>query len=129
VDNFLGLKKRYSGGSIYGTVFPGIGKRAITEFTCLVKSREASLLQCVPKTGRTHQIRVHLKECGHPVLGDWQYGHTFECNIRPPRHMLHGCGLTLSHPKTGERVNFTAPLPKDFLDLQKKLFPRHNPSA
>ncbi|NGX46083.1 MAG: Ribosomal large subunit pseudouridine synthase C [Chlamydiae bacterium] len=125
VDNFLGVKKRYSGGTIYGSVAPKLGKRAITRFKCLVKSKEATFLECQPKTGRTHQIRVHLKERGHPVLGDWQYGQTFQCPLRPERHLLHAYKLVLDHPETGERVTFKAPLPKDFLEVQKKLFPRH----
>jgi 23S rRNA pseudouridine955/2504/2580 synthase/23S rRNA pseudouridine1911/1915/1917 synthase len=128
VDNFLGVKKRYSGGTIYGAVAPKLGKRAITRFKCLVKSREATLLECLPKTGRTHQIRVHLKERGHPILGDWQYGQTFQCPLKPERHLLHAYKLTLTHPQTGEKVTFTAPLPKDFLLIQKKLFPRHTSS-
>lgn len=126
VDNFLGLKKRYSGGSLYGSVVPGKGKRAITHFKCLLKSKEATLLDCQPRTGRTHQIRVHLMESGHPVLGDAQYGRTFQCLLRAQRHLLHAYLLTLSHPETAERLTFKAPLPKDFLSIQKKLFPRYN---
>jgi 23S rRNA pseudouridine1911/1915/1917 synthase len=62
-------------------------------------------------TGRTHQIRVHLKHLGHPVLGDDTYGK------RGPftRQMLHAWKLGFTHPRTGERMNFQAPIPPDFL--------------
>jgi 23S rRNA pseudouridine1911/1915/1917 synthase len=63
-----------------------------------------------PKTGRTHQIRVHLAAIGHPIAGDRLYG-------RPParvaRQFLHAWRLAFDHPRTGERVTFEAPLPDD----------------
>ena len=70
-----------------------------------------SLVECRLHTGRTHQIRVHLKSLGHPILGDVLYG-----GPRPPeRPMLHAWKLAFRHPRTGEEKEFCAPLPADFL--------------
>jgi len=121
-DYFLGLKKRYAGGSIYAACPAEKGKRAITHFTCLKQGKDASLLKCVPITGRTHQIRVQLKELGHPVLGDYQYCREFKCVYRPTRLLLHAQSLSFFHPLTGEEMHMTAPIPKDFLRAQKKIF-------
>ena len=71
----------------------------------------ASLLECRLHTGRTHQLRVHLKHLGHPILGDVLYG-----GVRPPeRQMLHAWKLAFRLPRTGEEREFVAPLPADFL--------------
>lgn len=70
-----------------------------------------SLVECNLHTGRTHQIRVHLKHLGHPILGDVLYG-----GMRPPeRPMLHAWKLAFVHPRTGQEREFCAPLPSDFL--------------
>jgi 23S rRNA pseudouridine1911/1915/1917 synthase len=86
------------------------GRDALTRYRVLESREGKALVQCQPKTGRTHQIRVHLKHLGHPVSGDPAYGRrgSFE------RHMLHAWKLEFTHPATGERVSFTAPLPLDF---------------
>ncbi len=70
-----------------------------------------SLVECSLHTGRTHQIRVHLKHLGHPILGDVLYG-----GLRPPeRPMLHAWKLAFAHPRTGQEREYCAPLPADFL--------------
>jgi 23S rRNA pseudouridine1911/1915/1917 synthase len=71
----------------------------------------ATLVECTLHTGRTHQIRVHLKHLGHPLLGDETYGR----RAGFPRQMLHAWQLGFTHPRTGERVRFSAPMPPDFL--------------
>ena len=101
IENYLAKKHVYEGGVIYGPTTKEKGKRAITLWKCLKKRREASLVQCEPITGRTHQIRVHLSGIGHPVLGDYQYGKRFLCKVKPPRHMLHASRLEFVHPETG----------------------------
>jgi 23S rRNA pseudouridine1911/1915/1917 synthase len=76
----------------------------------------AALLRCHIHTGRTHQIRVHLKSLGHPILGDSTYGwkpHPTQ-PIVPPRVMLHAETLTFLHPITGRKMEMRAPLPEDF---------------
>jgi 23S rRNA pseudouridine1911/1915/1917 synthase len=72
----------------------------------------ATLLEVRPRTGRTHQIRVHLASIGHPVLGDVTYGGP---DVMPGlgRPMLHAARLGFVHPATGEHVTYRAPLPGD----------------
>jgi len=85
------------------------------------KKKIFSLLEVEPKTGRTHQIRVHLKYFGYPVVADEFYAgrKTYRADkLWCPRQFLHASELSFVHPKTGERVKFSAPLP---LDLKKAL--------
>jgi 23S rRNA pseudouridine1911/1915/1917 synthase len=71
----------------------------------------ASLLRCTLDTGRTHQIRIHTRAVGHPVLGDRQYGQA--TTYDPPRLALHATRLALAHPITGEPLDFESPWPAD----------------
>lgn len=86
------------------------GREATTLYRMLGSQEGQTLLECRPQTGRTHQIRVHLKYLGHPVVGDITYGrrgfHT--------RHYLHAWKIAFRHPIRGERLEFLAPLPSDF---------------
>lgn len=88
------------------------GREAITEWTVLARSHGATLLDVHILTGRTHQIRVHMKHIGHPVCGDPIYGSAK--GLKVPRLMLHAYTLSFTHPTTGERMTFTAPLPEVF---------------
>jgi 23S rRNA pseudouridine1911/1915/1917 synthase len=99
------------------TVSPG-GRFAQTDFKVLKKSGIYTYLEAYPRTGRTHQIRVHLAKIGHPVLGDPLYSKTSQ---EFPRMMLHAWRLEIDHPKTGQRLTLTAPLPKDFQKVLKVL--------
>jgi 23S rRNA pseudouridine1911/1915/1917 synthase len=83
----------------------------------------AALVRCQIFTGRTHQIRVHLKSLGHPILGDALYGWKPDARLakQPARVMLHAEHLVLAHPATGRELDLRAPLPKDFLDMIKGL--------
>jgi 23S rRNA pseudouridine1911/1915/1917 synthase len=79
---------------------------------------KASLLRCRIHTGRTHQIRVHLKSLGHPVLGDSTYGwKQAEGLPKPPRVMLHAEHLVFAHPTRAKTMDVHAPLPADFQAL------------
>ena len=80
-----------------------------------------TLLHCFPLTGRTHQIRVHLKHIDHPIVGDEKYGgrKTLRLDRRwCPRQFLHASYIEFDHPRTGKRVSFESPLPED---LEKAL--------
>ena len=88
------------------------GREAITEWTVLARGRGVSLLDVHILTGRTHQIRVHMRHIGHPVCGDPIYGSAKGAKV--PRLMLHAYSLTFTHPRTGERLTFTAELPEAF---------------
>ncbi|MGH7907875.1 MAG: RluA family pseudouridine synthase [Candidatus Binataceae bacterium] len=72
----------------------------------------ATLVRARPETGRTHQIRVHLASIGHPCLGDSLYGRNGAETIFA-RQALHALSLSFNHPRTGERLEFTAPIPAD----------------
>ncbi|MBV9009419.1 MAG: RluA family pseudouridine synthase [Verrucomicrobia bacterium] len=88
------------------------GRAARTDFRVVRSGAEASLIECRLHSGRTHQIRVHLQHLGHPVLGDKVYAGRRGGNF--PRQMLHAWKLAFDHPRTDERVHFTAPFPEDF---------------
>jgi 23S rRNA pseudouridine1911/1915/1917 synthase len=87
----------------------------VTEFAVLEHFGRASLLSVRILTGRTHQIRVHLASIGHPVVGDSTYGHAkANAEFGIARQALHAAKLSFTHPATGERVEYEAPLPADF---------------
>jgi 23S rRNA pseudouridine1911/1915/1917 synthase len=83
----------------------------------------AALIRCQIFTGRTHQIRVHLKSLGHPILGDALYGWKPDPRLaqQPERVMLHAEHLVFAHPISGKEIDLRAPLPKDFLAMIKGL--------
>lgn len=101
------------------------GKPAQTQVTPLAASNGATLVQCLPRTGRTHQIRVHMEHLGHPLLGDRLYGGPgYTGGTRPTsigRAMLHAHKLQVPHPKDGRAMGFEAPPPEDFAGLAKSL--------
>ena len=89
------------------------GREAITDWQVLERGRGVTLVDVHILTGRTHQIRVHMKHLGHPVCGDPIYGSPRGAKV--PRLMLHAWSLAFTHPATGERMTFTAPLPAEFV--------------
>jgi 23S rRNA pseudouridine955/2504/2580 synthase/23S rRNA pseudouridine1911/1915/1917 synthase len=121
IDNYLGKKGGYEGQTLYGGVSEN-GLRAITRFQTLAHGKGASLLLCDIKTGRTHQIRVHFSEKGHPLLGDHQYGRKFCCSFEPSRHLLHAWKLVFIHPFTKKRIELKAQVPEDFKRALEELF-------
>jgi 23S rRNA pseudouridine1911/1915/1917 synthase len=103
------------------------GRRAITDYEVVERLRHASLIRCSLRTGRTHQIRVHLKHLGHPIIGDPVYSGPQWKGIPDKRiqkaiagvgrQMLHAERIRFPHPRTGAVVTFTAPWPDDFRGL------------
>lgn len=121
IDNYLGKKGEYAGQTIYGKVAPSQGVRAVTHFRVLSRANKASLVACEPKTGRTHQLRVHLSGMGHPILGDRQYAKAFVCDVTPQRNMLHAYQLQFIHPTSSKPITITAPIPVDFQQVMHSL--------
>ena len=79
-----------------------------------------TLVDCRLETGRTHQIRVHLAAIGHPVAGDVRYGGA-EARLALERPFLHAHRLSFDHPRTGERLSFSSPLPPDLAAVLAEL--------
>jgi len=114
---------------------PEIGKPAVTHYKVLERFGYVTLVSCILETGRTHQIRVHMKHIGHPLFNDERYGGhlilkgtTFtkykqfieNCFKALPRQALHAKTLGFMHPTTGEYMRFDTELPQDFQDCIEK---------
>ncbi len=98
------------------------GQRAVTHIEPLERLEGATLVACRLETGRTHQIRIHLAELGHPVLGERVYIRDFrEPPIPAQRVMLHAAELGFIHPKTGRPVHWEEPPPDDFRQTVERL--------
>jgi 23S rRNA pseudouridine1911/1915/1917 synthase len=126
IETPLGRSKRHPERI---TVRPeGEGRPARTYYELRQRFAGHAYVECHPKTGRTHQLRVHLASVGHPVIGDalyvprgrklapWPAG-----AAEPARQMLHAAGLTFRHPVLGEPLAFEAPLPADFAQALEAL--------
>ena len=103
----------------------GEGKLAITDYQVIARfGAEYTLCKFVLQTGRTHQIRVHAKHLGNPVVGDLVYGYKKQ-KLGVEGQLLHATYLELTHPSRGERMTFYAPLPPVFLGILQKLCAKH----
>lgn len=89
------------------------GRSAVTDFTVLERFGAYTLVRCKLRTGRTHQIRVHMKHIGHSVVGDKAYGIKNE-RFALSGQLLHAKEISFIHPETGETMTFSCPLPEDF---------------
>lgn len=134
VDNYIG---RNPANRLVNMVFPeeNLGKRAITHWKVLEDLYYVSLVECQLETGRTHQIRVHMKHLGHPLFSDAKYdgdqirkGTVFtkykqfvqNCFKIMPRQALHAYALGFEHPRTGKEIYFEQELPADFAECMEK---------
>jgi 23S rRNA pseudouridine1911/1915/1917 synthase len=99
------------------------GKNAVTHFKVLERFKDFTLVQCELETGRTHQIRVHMKYIGYPLAGDPKYGPRKTLNING--QALHAEVLGFNHPRTEEYMEFQAELPKEFEQLLAQLKNNH----
>ena len=93
------------------------GKRAVTHYRVLKRFQKYTYVECVLETGRTHQIRVHMANIGHPLLGDEVYAGGRKCPYRLQGQTLHAKILGFSHPATGQYIELDAPLPEYFTHL------------
>lgn len=98
------------------------GKEAITEFTVINTDLQENraLVKCKLLTGRTHQIRVHMAFIGCPIVGDTVYGYRKQ-RLKLKRQFLHAAELAFDHPTTGERMEFSEPLPSSLENILEKL--------
>jgi len=98
-----------------------LGKFACTHVRVDRRLRGATLVSCKLETGRTHQIRIHLSEDGHPLLGDSRYARRRIDTPPAPRVMLHAASLGFRHPQSGEDLHFEEPLPPDMQAVLNEL--------
>ena len=96
------------------------GRRAVTHWQVLERFPGFTYVECRLETGRTHQIRVHMAYLGHPILGDTVYG-AKKAVPGLQGQCLHAVGLRFVHPRTGELVELSCPLPAEFAQQLKKL--------
>lgn len=116
LESFLAAVGKSGKIQKFGSVKSG-GKKAITEFSVLESTARFTLLEVGIATGRTHQIRVHLSEEGHPVVGDSLYGSPEKFYGTYARHMLHAHALTIEHPVTGNSLRIESPMPPLFREI------------
>jgi RluA family pseudouridine synthase len=121
VDNYLGKLAQYQGQSLWGSVSAEKGLHARTEWELIKKGKETAMLTCMPITGRTHQIRVHLSGIGHPILGDHSYGHKAKSPFSTPRCCLHAFSISFTHPFTKEPLYIEAEIPEDMQSIIQQL--------
>lgn len=113
-QNYIGRWKDSSGQVFHGEVPAHKGQLAVTKWKMGGKGSNTSLILAFPETGRTHQIRIHLQNLGHPILGDLRYSAKHSTSKTYPRQMLHAKSIVLTHPGTNEKLRIESPLPEDF---------------
>lgn len=119
IDAPIGPDKRYPTRM---AVRFDVGRASTTYYEVIERFERHSYVRCMPKSGRTHQIRVHMAFTGYPLVSDKVYG-----GVEPalldicPRQALHAKSITFRHPQTGEMVTFEAPLPPDITALLEHL--------
>lgn len=119
-ESFLVKKGSFSGQTLWGSSFSKEGIKAETHWSPIAKGVDATLLLVRPITGRTHQIRVHLAEAGHPILIDRQYSKTFRSKLFASRPLLHAFDLSFSYK--GKEISVKAPLFQDMNEILKSCF-------
>lgn len=111
IENKLAVKKQIKGQKIYGSSFSASAKPACTIWKRVQNKDDYAVLECQPITGRTHQIRAHLAEMGHPILGDALYCRSFTSKKIFPTYMLHAWKVEFPHPFKQKWVSVEANLP------------------
>ncbi len=134
------LREKYAVHRLTGRPYPGVCKDAVTRYKVMERLTEVgagrckfSVMELYPKTGRTHQLRVHMSFLGHPIVGDRMYGggplymsqlegrHDVAEGPLITRQALHAHTIEFNHPRTNERMSLEAPWPKDITDALKVL--------
>ena len=120
IENALGPQKTTGNQVFWKVVEAQAGLYAYTDWEVVQNFTSSALVRCFPKTGRTHQLRVHMASLGHPIIGDQRYNHTPYPSVSAPRCLLHAESVRFRHPKKG-LLEFFAPLPSDFEEVLKEL--------
>jgi 23S rRNA pseudouridine1911/1915/1917 synthase len=134
------IREKYAVHRLTGRPYPGTTKEAVTGYKVLQRLRNVgqgrasfTVVELYPKTGRTHQLRVHMSYLGHPIVGDRMYGggplyrsqlmgrHDVAEGPLITRQALHAHSIAFHHPRTGQRMELTAPWPKDFTETLNEL--------
>ena len=133
------FREKYAVSHKTGKPFSMTSKQAITKYKVIeriysgVSKMAFTFVELFPKTGRTHQLRVHMSSLGHPIVGDKMYGggplyrsqlqghHDRAEGPLITRQALHAHTIEFRHPRTGKQMTLTAPLPKDFENTLKEL--------
>jgi len=100
---------------------PGAGKWAVTDYRVTQAAQGFSVVEVYPKTGRTHQIRIHLSGIGHPLLGERMYAFGRDFPVKFRRVALHAKKISFRHPVTGKTICVESPLPKDMKTFLEKV--------
>jgi RluA family pseudouridine synthase len=118
LESFLAQVNKSGKQAKYGSVRSG-GKKAITDYQVIASNDKFSLVQVNITTGRTHQIRVHFSEIGHPIVGDVLYGSPKIYYEKLGRHLLHAHALNFKHPITLNQLRVESPIPLEFREFLK----------
>ncbi len=104
-----------------GTIsYPIESKSAVTKYKVIEKRKDYSIIEVMPLTGRTNQIRIHFKNIGHPLVGESRFAFRRDFKLRGKRLYLHARALEFTHPVTGKELSLLASLPSDMEDFLKK---------
>jgi 23S rRNA pseudouridine955/2504/2580 synthase len=114
IENYLGKIAQRQGEVTWGVVPKQKGLFAKTEWQVEKRMKEYTLVRCTPLTGRTHQIRIHLRAIGHPIVGDLHYGGRAKQSMAT-RPLLHAHALEFMHPQESKLIEIVCPPPQDFI--------------
>ncbi|NGX44514.1 MAG: Ribosomal large subunit pseudouridine synthase C [Candidatus Anoxychlamydiales bacterium] len=113
IESNLKKIKALHGQSIYGPSYDG--KYALTNLEVIDSYKDKTIVELKPITGRTHQLRAHMKQISHPILGDFLYAKRFICSDEVLRLQLHASEIEFEHPETLENIYISSEIPEDFL--------------
>lgn len=113
IESNLKKVKALHGQSIYGR--GSEGRYSLTYLTVIETHKDKTFVELNPVTGRTHQLRAHMKQISHPILGDFLYAKSFICKEPISRLQLHSSSIEFEHPETFENIYISSEIPDDFL--------------
>lgn len=99
--------------------YPIEGQTALTRYRVIQRRKDFSVVEAMPLTGRTNQIRIHFKLIGHPIMGETKYAFRRDFKLKAKRLCLHAKKLEFTHPVTEDTISVTTPLPSDMMDFLK----------